>query len=112
MLVNYLRDYQIGRGVEKAAAYDQTMYILAGLLVLGFIANLMVRPVAARHFRSAEQLRTDLQKAHEGAPVPPSVQSAVGTGSSAAVVLAWIAVGIPFAWGVWNTLLKAWVLFR
>ena len=29
-----------------------------------------------------------------------------------AVVLAWTAVGVPLAWGVWITLEKAWVLFR
>lgn len=29
-----------------------------------------------------------------------------------AVVLAWIAVGVPMLWGVWMTLKKAAVLFR
>jgi hypothetical protein len=24
----------------------------------------------------------------------------------------WVLVGVPLAWGVWNTLLKAWVLFH
>ncbi len=32
------------------------MYILAGLLVIGFVANLMVRPVAERYFMTAAQL--------------------------------------------------------
>jgi hypothetical protein len=27
------------------------------------------------------------------------------------VILAWIIVGVPLLWGVWNTLLKAWALF-
>ena len=34
------------------------------------------------------------------------------TTSWIAVILAWIAVGIPLAWGVWQTLRKAAVLFR
>ncbi|PZP82379.1 MAG: MFS transporter, partial [Ectopseudomonas oleovorans] len=42
VLVNYLREYQLSIGVEKAAAYDITLYILAGLLVLGFICNALV----------------------------------------------------------------------
>jgi hypothetical protein len=25
---------------------------------------------------------------------------------------AWLFVGIPFAWGVWITLEKAWILFK
>jgi len=50
VLVNYIREYQIGRGVPNAQAYNTTMYILAGLLVVGFFCNLVVRPVAERHF--------------------------------------------------------------
>ncbi|HMA44652.1 MAG TPA: OFA family MFS transporter [Gemmatimonadales bacterium] len=56
ILVNYIREYQIDRGVPAAQAYTTTMYILAALLVIGFIANLLVRPVAARYFMSTEEL--------------------------------------------------------
>jgi MFS family permease len=49
VLVNYIREYQIAHGVAKANAYTVTMYIMAGLLVIGFIANLIVRPVDARY---------------------------------------------------------------
>jgi len=49
VLVNYIREYQIAHGVAKADAYTVTMYIMAALLVVGFIANLLVRPVDARH---------------------------------------------------------------
>lgn len=46
VLVNYIRAYQIEElAVPKAQAYSTTMYIMAGLLVLGFIANMLVRPV-------------------------------------------------------------------
>ena len=31
MLVNYIREYQIGRGVPAADAYTFTMYVLVGL---------------------------------------------------------------------------------
>ena len=36
VLVNYLRAWQIERGVPKAEAYSVTMYVMASLLVLGF----------------------------------------------------------------------------
>lgn len=49
VLVNYLREYQIGRGVPKAGAYSTTMYIMAGLLVMGLMANASVRPVDPAH---------------------------------------------------------------
>jgi len=49
VLVNYIREYQIAHGVAKANAYSVTMYLMASLLVVGFIANAMVRPVDASH---------------------------------------------------------------
>jgi MFS family permease len=45
VLVNYIREYQISRGVPKAEAYSVTMYLMAGLLLIGFVANLALKPV-------------------------------------------------------------------
>jgi hypothetical protein len=50
VLVNYIREAQLERGVPAAQAYNVTMYILAGLLVAGFVCNLLVRPVKERHY--------------------------------------------------------------
>ncbi len=35
VLVNYIREYQLAHGVARAAAYNQTMYVLAGLSARG-----------------------------------------------------------------------------
>ena len=48
VLVNYIRQYQIDHGVPKAQAYNTTMYIMAGLLVIGFICNFMIKAVHHR----------------------------------------------------------------
>ena len=48
VLVNYIRQYQIDSGVPKAQAYNTTMYIMAGLLVVGFICNALVQAVHER----------------------------------------------------------------
>ena len=45
VLVNYIREFQLGRGVRPAEAYTVTMYVLAGLLVIGLLCNLAVKPV-------------------------------------------------------------------
>jgi MFS family permease len=45
VLVNYIRQYQLAHGVARAASYNTTMYIMAALLVGGFIANALVRPL-------------------------------------------------------------------
>ena len=58
VLVNYLRQAQIDHGVPRYQAYNVTMYIMAGLLVIAFFANLAVRPVAARHQESAQRFET------------------------------------------------------
>jgi MFS family permease len=49
VLVNYLREYQIARGVAPRDAYSVTMYVMAVLLVLGFAANWFVGPVGPEH---------------------------------------------------------------
>ncbi|WP_395019581.1 OFA family MFS transporter [Dongia sp.] len=49
VLVNYIRQYQLDHGVAKADAYTVTMYIMAGLLFVGFLCNLAMRAVADRH---------------------------------------------------------------
>ena len=50
VLVNYIREYQINHGVAKADAYSVTMLICAGLLVIGFICNYLVKPLDERHY--------------------------------------------------------------
>jgi hypothetical protein len=47
VLINYLREYRVGRGVPPADAYDLTLFILAGVLVLGFVCNWLIRPARA-----------------------------------------------------------------
>src|SRR5271155_4832362 len=54
VLVNYIRQYQLDSGVPKAQAYNVTMYIMAGLLVVGFIANFMIQAVDDRHHMALE----------------------------------------------------------
>jgi MFS family permease len=49
VLVNYIREYQLAQGVPKADAYNVTMYIMAGILVLGFICNVLIKPVHEKH---------------------------------------------------------------
>ncbi len=116
VIVNYINDYQIHHGVPKSAAYDTTMYILAALLVGGFICNLLVRPVSAKWFMTDAELEAERKLAHDAAAktaVGGDAAAVSGAGSNQVlVVLFWLFVGIPLAWGVWTTVTKALVLFR
>ena len=53
VLVNYTREYQLQHGADKAGAYQSVMHIMAGLLLAGFVANWLVRPVAEKHWLTA-----------------------------------------------------------
>ncbi len=106
VVVNYMRDYQLSIGIPRDQVYNQTMFILVGMLLVGLVANLMIRPVNAKHFMTHEELAHEKRLAHEKASA-----SEVGTAHGGPVqsnplwvVLAWTAVGIPLAWGIYRTL--------
>jgi MFS family permease len=108
MVVNYMREYQLGLGLPREQVYNQTMYILVGFLVVGLICNLLVRPLNEKWFMTPDELANEKRLAHE--KVKASEVQADGThanekpSSPVVLVLAWAAVGIPLAWGVYRTL--------
>jgi MFS family permease len=105
VVVNYMRDYQLGLGIPREQVYNQTMFILVGMLVVGFIANLMIRPVAEKHFMTAEELAHEKKLASEKALANELHGSGQVTHVNPAFVwLAWTAVGLPLVWGIYRTL--------
>jgi MFS family permease len=56
VLVNYIREYQISQGVAKADAYTTTLYIMAGLLTVGFVCNLLMKEVHEKHYLKHNEL--------------------------------------------------------
>ena len=58
VLINYLRAYQIeSLQMPPAQAYSFTMYIMAGLLLVGLVCNLSVKPVAEQfHYQEGADL--------------------------------------------------------
>ena len=116
ILIGYIREYQIAQGVPKAQAYDVTMYVLAALVGLGVLCNLMVRPIADKHFMTDDELAREKRLASERDITASSGRGgvAVATGgvNPAVAMFAWAAVGIPLLMGVWITLQKAVVLFK
>jgi MFS family permease len=105
LLVSYIRDAQIAAGVERALVYDRTMYILAGFLVVGFLCNALVRPVAPKWRMNSEAVDTT-------APEREASDVGVGGAFTPALGLAWALVLVPIAWGVWQTLQSASHIFQ
>ncbi len=110
VVVNYIREFEISIGVPRDHVYDVTMYILSGMLVLGFLCNLMIKPLDDKWFMSEQEV-AGLQA--KSAMQTPTGSMGIGAwrlnGTS---ILAWLAVGIPLGWGVWNTLKSALILFH
>ncbi|MGH6613439.1 OFA family MFS transporter [Sphingomonas sp.] len=109
LLVAYLRDARIAQGVARDQIYQPIYWMLAAMLAVAFLANLAVTPVHARfHMMSEDEL----------APVTDTLAGSAneavtsGGGLSPKILAAWAAVCIPIAWGVYQTLIKAAVLFK
>ena len=62
-IVSYIRESQLAHGVAPAQAYNITMFILAGLLAVGFLCNLLVGPVAERYYMTEDQLGREARPA-------------------------------------------------
>ena len=112
LLVTYIRDYQIDQGVAKAQVYSVTMFILAGLLALGFVCNWLVGPVNPKHYMTAEQLAATAPKRPAAGAGVAAAEGKAHPASGVLVLLAWAVVWIPLLWGVWVTLQKAVLLFK
>ena len=49
VLINYIRQAQLNAGIPPEQAYSITMYIMAGLLLIGFICNLTIKEVDKKY---------------------------------------------------------------
>jgi MFS family permease len=54
LIVNGILDHYVANHVPKQQAYPLILHIMTGLLVVGFVANLLVRPVDERFWRKEE----------------------------------------------------------
>jgi MFS family permease len=105
VVVNYIREFEISAGVPRDHVYDVTMYILAGMLVVGFVCNYLVKPLAAKWFMKPEEVAKLQAASARGSAATQSGSFGIGKGGfDAKALLFWAFVGIPLAWGVWKTL--------
>jgi MFS family permease len=77
VIVNYLHDTRVAEGVPRDHVYDQIFYVLACLLVAGFICNALIRPVRAKWHMEEED---GMPKSHGK---PQALRSKVGGWKSA-----------------------------
>jgi MFS family permease len=112
VVVNYLREFQLAAGVPRDQLYNTTMYILCAMLIAGLICNFLIKPVDLKWSMSPEEV-AKLQAASANSEAS-SQQGSFGIGKGgldAKAALFWAFVGIPLAWGVWQTLQSAVKIF-
>jgi MFS family permease len=112
VLVNYVREYQLDHGVPRAQVYSVTMYLLAGLLAVGFICNLLIKPVASKYYMTGAQLDALDNPAETAREAQAAAAAKAGPSTpNWLVYAAWVPVGIPLLWATWVTLQKAALIF-
>jgi MFS family permease len=71
LIINAIADAQAAAGKDGADLYTLSLYIMVGVLVVGFMANLMIRPVDGRfHEGAAERSRFHRPEPIEAGPAP------------------------------------------
>ncbi len=106
LIVNGFLDARGEPGALTAADYRPALLTMVGVLAVGFVANLLVRPVASRFH---EPHSTEPTAEHPPASVQGEDTTAEGVTPLA--VVAWLVVGIPLVYGVYETVVKASALF-
>lgn len=138
MIVNAFVDARSAEGVEGAALYLPSLITMVGVLLVGFVANLLIRPVDSRHHEpepgvaavtaraaapvsvsvgagSALREKADVVVLDETAEEIEEDRQAVSVGAGAgarnAAIALWIVVSTLLAYGVLQTAIKASALF-
>ncbi len=56
VIVNYMHDNRVAGGIAPDKIYHPIFYVLAGLLVVGFICNLLIKPLDKKWFMKPEEV--------------------------------------------------------
>jgi len=104
VVVNYMRDYQIGLGLPREQVYNQTMYILMGMLAIGLICNLLIKPLDQKWFMTESELAEEKRLAHERSNDQELHSARISKTPVWLVIGAWLVVGLPMAWGIYRAL--------
>jgi len=116
VIVNYMREYQLKLGIPREQVYNQTMLILAGMLMIGLICNLLIRPVADRWFMTDAELAEEKRLGHDktnGTETTSEPGSRMLKASHPVLaLLAWTIITVPLGWGIYKTVISVGKFFN
>ncbi|MGJ8619119.1 MAG: OFA family MFS transporter [Methylophilaceae bacterium] len=110
VIVNYMHDTRLEAGVPYDKIYGPIMLVLAGMMVIGFVANMLIKPLDDKDFMTDAELEAVRSAGHEKV-VSKASSNAATEKHSLILLAAWATVMIPIAYGIWSTAQKAWSLF-
>ncbi|HET6652011.1 MAG TPA: OFA family MFS transporter [Nocardioides sp.] len=117
LIINGFLDAQGTPGELTADAYRPALLTMVGVLAVGFVANLLVRPVAER-FHEQERSGAETGRAADDVPSGGGVATMTRTEAPARtksrqvlLTVAWLVVGVPLAYGIYQTLVETVSLF-
>jgi len=102
-VINFIHEWELHRVkslVTPERAYDKAIWFFAAILLLGFVANLGVKPLVVKPANPPPDTSQSVSIAKLSANVPWLY-----------LIPAWFAVGVPMAWGVAMTIKKTLQLF-
>ena len=110
-LVNYLHDTRVAEKIPREHIYDSIFYALVGLLVVGLVANALIRPVDPKWLIKEDPAR--LAGPSGAAATAADMSFGIDRGGfNVFALIAWSLVGIPIAWGVYMTVLNTAKIFH
>ena len=104
LIVNAIADAQIAAKVAGPARYTTSFIIMIVLLVIGFVCNELIKPVADRFHEERSTATTDGSAGMTTQDKPASSTLLIG-------IVAWLWVLIPLAYGLYQLVIKIPALF-
>lgn len=111
VVVNYMHDVRINEGVPYDEVYAPIFMVLTVLLVIGWIANMLIKPVDEKYYMTDSELAAERTVVAETKQVASQDGQPYQESSQLLLVVAWILVIVPISFGIWSTIQKAWALF-
>lgn len=107
LIINGFLDAKGEPGQLNAGDYRPALLTMVAILAVGFVANLAIRPVASK-FHEEKKPVTDAARTSDSAA---SGHDVAIDKAGPLLVVAWVVVLIPLAYGIYETVVKAADLF-
>ena len=107
LIINGFLDRAGGAGTLTAEAYRPALFTMVGVLAVGFVANLLITPVADKHHADRGEAKAREEQDRDFAEA--AEQHAPATGVR--LVVSWGVVSLLLAYGVFETVSTALNLF-